>query len=217
MSRVTRFLLPLFVATALLLGLDAISSGNEALTQSRAYCCNLGACSNPSLNLDCDTYVSVDVKPDNCPGNENHSCRQCVDWTVSGCLCWQQGSLYCMDNGEKYYGTQVACPKEETKRVSGGSFGESHSYWLNQNYPNPFNPSTRISYEVAKDGHVKIVVYDRLGKEVVTLVNEHRPSGKHFTEWDGRDAQGLQVASGLYFYRMWSGFFTATKRMLYVR
>ena len=215
MSTITRFLLPLFVATALFVGLEAISSGNEALTQSRPHCCNQGGCSDQML--DCGVEVSVYGPMPDCPLSENTTCRQCVDWTVSGCLCEGDGSSFCMDNGEKYYGRQVACEKMETKRISAGSFGESHSYWLNQNYPNPFNPSTRISYEVAKDGHVKIVVYDRLGKEVVTLVNEHRPSGKHFAEWDGRDAQGLQVASGLYFYRMWSGFFTATKRMLYVR
>jgi len=212
MSTITRFLLPLFVATALLMGLEAISSGNEALTQSRS-CCNQGNCE--VWGHTCGGSVTANVKPD-CPG-EYVTCRQCVDLTVSGCLCYGDGSSYCWDNGEKYYGTQVACPKEETKRASAGSSGEIRSYWLNQNYPNPFNPSTRISYEVAKDGHVRIVVYDRLGKEVVTLVNEYRPSGKHFAEWNGRDAEGLQVASGLYFYRMWSGFFTATKRMLYVR
>jgi hypothetical protein len=91
---------------------------------------------------------------------------------------------------------------------------------LYQNYPNPFNPSTRIKYIVpiviaskAKQSTlVTLIVYDALGKEVTTLVDEE----KSFGEYDVRfDASGLP--SGIYFYRLEAGSFTVTKKMLLLK
>ncbi len=92
------------------------------------------------------------------------------------------------------------------------------------NYPNPFNPSTIIRYTVggvrgpgSGASNIKVVVYNLLGREVVVLVNERKPAGRFTVEWDGRDAQGRQVSSGVYLYRMTAGSFTQTKRMLLIR
>ncbi|HEY3251270.1 MAG TPA: T9SS type A sorting domain-containing protein [Ignavibacteria bacterium] len=85
-------------------------------------------------------------------------------------------------------------------------------YMLMQNYPNPFNPSTVISFQLPKAGNVKLVVYDLLGREVKTLVNEFKSQGTYEVEFNAAD-----YASGVYFYRLESGTFTDTKKMLLVK
>jgi hypothetical protein len=83
---------------------------------------------------------------------------------------------------------------------------------LEQNYPNPFNPSTRIAYTLPDAGRVTLTVYNMLGQEVATLVNETRSAGRHEAIWD---ASGMP--SGIYFCRLQSGTFTETKRMTLVK
>lgn len=85
-------------------------------------------------------------------------------------------------------------------------------YTLNQNYPNPFNPSTSIKFEIPKDGLVKIVVYDILGKEVATLVNDKRTAGSYIVDFN---AGGL--SSGVYFYKLITNDFTDIKKMTLVK
>ncbi len=83
---------------------------------------------------------------------------------------------------------------------------------LSQNYPNPFNPTTTIRYELSANSVVSLKVYDVLGREVKTLVNEFKPAGTYAVEFD---ASGL--ASGVYFYRIKAGVFTSMKKMLLVK
>ncbi|HUI65385.1 MAG TPA: FlgD immunoglobulin-like domain containing protein, partial [Bacteroidota bacterium] len=71
-----------------------------------------------------------------------------------------------------------------------------------QNYPNPFNPSTRISYSLPQGGYVSLRVFNLLGQTVATLVDGFVGAGLHEIVWDGRDAGGRTVASGVYFYRV---------------
>jgi serine protease AprX len=73
---------------------------------------------------------------------------------------------------------------------------------LFQNYPNPFNAGTTLEYMVPEPAHVTIKVFDLLGREVRTLVNEATPSAARRVTWDGRNAQGNSVATGVYFARM---------------
>jgi len=68
---------------------------------------------------------------------------------------------------------------------------------LDQNFPNPFNPSTTIQYQLPADSRVSLKVYDMLGREVATIVNEERPAGYHEVRWIASNA-----ASGVYFYRL---------------
>ncbi|MBV6479908.1 MAG: hypothetical protein HGGPFJEG_02714 [Ignavibacteria bacterium] len=89
-------------------------------------------------------------------------------------------------------------------------------YSLIQNYPNPFNPSTRISYAIPKEGFVTLKIYDILGKEVMTLVNENMQAGYYDVEFNASSAAG-GLASGLYFYTIKSGSFVETKRMLLIK
>jgi len=82
-------------------------------------------------------------------------------------------------------------------------------YALSQNYPNPFNPSTSIQFSLVTNGKVKLAVYNTVGKEVAVLLDEDMNAGSHTVEW-----QPAQVSSGVYFYRLTAGEFTATKKMI---
>ncbi|HCN25245.1 MAG TPA: hypothetical protein DIS65_07780, partial [Candidatus Marinimicrobia bacterium] len=88
---------------------------------------------------------------------------------------------------------------------------------LHQNYPNPFNPVTTINYDLAKDGHVSIVVYDLLGREIKTLVNEVQNAGYDSIRWDGTDNLGKTLASGMYFYQMYTGDFILVRKMVLLK
>ncbi|MCB0724772.1 MAG: T9SS type A sorting domain-containing protein [Ignavibacteriae bacterium] len=85
-------------------------------------------------------------------------------------------------------------------------------YSLSQNYPNPFNPSTSIRFEIPKDGLVKLVVYDVLGKEVATLINDKRTAGTYLVDFN---ATGL--SSGVYFYKLITSDFTDVKKMTLIK
>ena len=93
-------------------------------------------------------------------------------------------------------------------------------YALGQNYPNPFNPETDIRYQIA-DGrypvHTTLKIFNVLGQEMKTLVNEAQEAGMYIVTWDGRDDSGREVGSGVYFYRLIVGDFTATKRMVLMK
>ncbi len=86
------------------------------------------------------------------------------------------------------------------------------AYVLSQNYPNPFNPSTSIRYEIADGGYVSLSVYDMLGREVATLVNERKPAGAYTVQFSG---PGL--ASGIYFYRLTAGTIVETRKLVLER
>jgi len=85
-------------------------------------------------------------------------------------------------------------------------------YSLSQNYPNPFNPSTVISYDVPHQSYVKIIVYDVLGREVMTLVNADRQPGSYQVSFSAS-----QLSSGIYLYRMTAGNFSKTKKLILLK
>jgi hypothetical protein len=89
---------------------------------------------------------------------------------------------------------------------------------LHQNVPNPFNPTTSITFDVPEGGtNVSLRVYDTSGALVRTLVDGNTTGGTHRVEWDGRNAAGRAVASGVYFCRMVAGSFTDSKRMVLLK
>ena len=90
-------------------------------------------------------------------------------------------------------------------------------YKLSQNYPNPFNPTTEISYTIPLAKNVSITIYDMLGREVKTLVNEKQTAGTYKVMWNGLDNSGNKVSSGTYFYRMKAGHIVKTKSMTLVK
>ena len=86
------------------------------------------------------------------------------------------------------------------------------NYLLHQNYPNPFNPSTIITYEIPENSFVSLKVYDLLGREVVSLVNEEKSAGRYDVTFEASDNN-----SGLYVYILKAGNFTSTKKMLLLK
>ena len=90
-------------------------------------------------------------------------------------------------------------------------------YALEQNYPNPFNPETRIRYDIAHGGNVSIIIYDILGRQLVELVNQYQSPGRYDLLWNGNDALGSPVGSGVYLYQLKSGQFSKTKKMVLSR
>jgi hypothetical protein len=73
---------------------------------------------------------------------------------------------------------------------------------LSQNYPNPFNPTTVITYALPAASNISLRIYDIVGREVRTLVDEVQPAGYKTVEWDSKNKVGIRVASGVYFYRL---------------
>lgn len=93
----------------------------------------------------------------------------------------------------------------------------SENLGLLQNYPNPFNPSTMINFEIATPGAVSIEIFNQKGQLVKILVNSDLPAGKHHVEWNGKDDSGSSVSSGVYFYRMRSGKYSSTRKMVMMK
>jgi glycosidase len=94
-------------------------------------------------------------------------------------------------------------------------------FLLEQNYPNPFNPATLIGYQLASASDVKLKVYNMLGEEVKSLVAQRQLPGRHTVTWDGTNAAGTPVSSGVYFYRLTvqseTRLFVQTRKMLLLR
>ncbi len=88
---------------------------------------------------------------------------------------------------------------------------------LSQNYPNPFNPTTTIKYHVEKAGSTKLVVYDVLGRNVRTLINDVQTAGWHMVVWDGTNDGRQSVSTGTYFYRIEQNGQTESKKMLLLK
>ncbi len=91
------------------------------------------------------------------------------------------------------------------------------NFQLFQNYPNPFNSTTKIRYDLASNGKVKIKIYNLLGEEVMTLVDATQVAGTYEVLWNGKNDKGSDVASGLYLYRIQAGNFVQSKKLVFLR
>ena len=87
-----------------------------------------------------------------------------------------------------------------------------NTYLLEQNYPNPFNPTTKINWQAPIPGLQTIKIFDMLGREIRTLVNEYKSAGKYKTEFNTTN-----LPSGVYFYQLRAGSFVETKKMILLR
>jgi hypothetical protein len=92
-----------------------------------------------------------------------------------------------------------------------------YEYGLHQNYPNPFNPSTEISFTLAEAGHVRLEVFNVMGQKIATLVDGYRTSGPHSVTWNGHTTSGELASSGVYFYRLETGSYADTRKMMLLK
>ncbi len=90
-------------------------------------------------------------------------------------------------------------------------------YSLSQNYPNPFNPETTINYSIPKNEHVTLKVFDVLGCEVATLVDEYKNTGTYNVVFNVKTRHGASLQSGIYFYRLTAGSYSDTKKMILMK
>jgi hypothetical protein len=95
--------------------------------------------------------------------------------------------------------------------------GIPEKMFLDQNFPNPFNPTTLIRYGLSEDTYVSVKVYNLIGQEVKTLVDEFQTAGYKSVLWDGTTASGQTASSGVYIYRISAGTFVETRRMLLMK
>ena len=112
---------------------------------------------------------------------------------------------------DKFADTEIL-PKSVVKEISINKGIDVTEYDLFQNYPNPFNPSTTIRYQIPQDGLVILKVYDILGREVKTLINDFKTKGRYAVTFDASS-----LASGLYIYEITSGSFKASKKMSLIK
>jgi hypothetical protein len=90
-------------------------------------------------------------------------------------------------------------------------------YELHQNLPNPFNPQTLIKYDLPEEALVRLEVFNILGQKVATLVDRYEAAGPKSVLWDGTDAAGNKVSSGIYLYKIIAGDYKAAKKMMLVK
>ncbi|HTY10069.1 MAG TPA: T9SS type A sorting domain-containing protein [Bacteroidota bacterium] len=157
-------------------------------------------------------------------GSVYHSSDRGATWTAS--FTGSIGSLNHLDfasNGSSAFGWIVSS-SGDIAAFSGALSGVERTvstvpseFVLGQNYPNPFNPSTKIDFQIPAQSRVLLVVYNSLGEEVATLVDNFMTAGTHSVEWNGMNRFNASAASGVYFYRLTAGKFVQTKKMLLVK
>jgi hypothetical protein len=147
-----------------------------------------------------------------------------VNWTVQGGV--SELTLRAGTTSRAFAGSgslQLAGPSNGGVIIEVNGAEVPKEFALMQNYPNPFNPSTTISYGLAADALTTVKVFDILGRQIATLVDEVQPAGFRTVEWNGRNATGIQVATGVYFYRLEAapitggGVFSSLKKMILVK
>ncbi len=125
---------------------------------------------------------------------------------------WQSGNTSVFTNVavNKFY--RAIEGQSSLVGVSNNTTSQPNEYKLNQNYPNPFNPATKISFTLPKKDFASIKVFDLVGKEVSSLLNEERPAGYYEVSFDGS-----KLASGVYFYKLETSNYTETKNMVLLK
>jgi hypothetical protein len=105
----------------------------------------------------------------------------------------------------------------DVREIQDTEEGRASGFCLSQNYPNPFNPYTNFRFTLAKSGHLRIDIFNIVGQQVRTLVDEDMKAGVYVADWDGKNDSGKSVSSGIYFYRMQVGDFSDRKKMLLLK
>jgi hypothetical protein len=123
------------------------------------------------------------------------------------------------DNGKNYIldgAGEITVPSSE-RFILNKKIVIPSTFTLHQNFPNPFNPITTLSYDLPKDNHVKLAIFDMRGNEVTTLIISNQQAGFKSVHWDATDRMGRPVSAGVYLYQIRSGEFVQTKKMVLLK
>lgn len=147
----------------------------------------------------------------------SHSLVKGIGLYQHGCgdlITFYSNLIGCVISGVTYGDTSAVSIKNEKPPIA-------NEFKLEQNYPNPFNPKTVIGYQLPVSGSVSLKVYDVLGNEVVTLVDEYKPAGEYEVEFNASSGSSFRLVrnltSGIYFYQLRAGDFVQTKKMIYLK
>jgi len=129
------------------------------------------------------------------------------------------GGIAKIVSSARHYFFENADNVKSNNEDSTGTFSEviPTEYTLSKNYPNPFNPTTTFKYGLKEEIKVTIKIYNILGKEIITLVNETLPAGYKSIIWNGTDNFGNPVPSGIYICKMIAGDFTKSQKMVFMK
>jgi hypothetical protein len=133
-------------------------------------------------------------------------------WSDSTMGAWDANFVTLLQNSFEWLGFEPSASAIDDEQ---GIVVERFS--LEQNYPNPFNPTTEIAFRLARAVDVDLAVYSITGQKVRTLANGYHKAGKHSVTWNGLNDSGNRVASGVYFYSIEAGDFTAFKKMVLIK
>jgi len=168
------------------------------------------------------THLKYDVQYSKNADFSNSISKMNVDEPVTQVTGLELNSIYYWrvlsknDNGSSNYSSTG------TFKTSGATAVDDKEviptqFKLSQNYPNPFNPTTKITYALPQNAFVSIKIYDMLGREVKSLVNNETLAGNHSVDWNGENNLGYKVSSGTYIYRITAGNFVAVKKMVLIK
>jgi hypothetical protein len=151
------------------------------------------------------------------PGPGNLIASPCDTFTFDGDWRWDSGYYYKV-GAVDIHGNESQYALLGPGSVTGDDTPSApDTYFLSQNQPNPFNPMTTVRFGIAEPTHVTLSIYDTSGRLVRVLIDGRRPANRYETIWDGCDASGRQVASGVYFYKLKAGEFIQSKKMVLLR
>ena len=130
----------------------------------------------------------------------------------------QNASSITVGNGQDFEGANMNLGEDNITGVADEDATVPEAFELFQNYPNPFNPETQIKYQLSERSQVTLKIFNLLGQQVVTLVNEEQPIGAYTIQWNGKDSFGRPAATGVYIFQMKAGDeFIMSKRMLLLK
>ena len=166
-------------------------------------------------------------KPDGTSMQITNLSRDADDFTATvNTADWESGQCWIEANAEiiRWEKDPASALRYRTGFFLGNTTNadENHSdipteFQLAQNYPNPFNPETRLSFTLPEAGFISLKIYDALGREIRTLVNEQKHAGQYEVIWDGKNQSGLNVPSGIYFAKFFAEGFSQTRKLMLMR
>ena len=168
-----------------------------------------------------DSVISTTETVDVTEGTFNNCLETCqTQFDSTGTPVWREFYYYALHVGLIKVVRTLPTNQAHTELLTGyiatginNAFNNTPSgFSLSQNYPNPFNPTTTINYSLAKEGNVKLTVYNALGSNVATIVNEYKPAGNYSVQFNGSN-----LASGIYLYRLESGNFSTAKKFILMK